>query len=196
MDPIEIKLVIVGNTSVGKTCIVKKATSGQFSEDSVPTLGASFISKLIEIDRKPIRVQIWDTAGQERYRGMTPMYYRGAHCAAIVFSLTDRQSFESVDGWIQSLNENAPPGTIIFLVANKVDMESDRIIQPQDGQAKADKIGAIYFEVSAKTGFGIDELFTQIPMKYLEAKGRHNSTTSNDKTVDLKSSQSNKKQCC
>lgn len=164
----ELKIVLIGNTNVGKTCVVKKATSGVFTEDTVATLGASYVSKLVTVNKTEVRLQIWDTAGQERYRGMTPMYYRGAHIALIVYSITDDKSFEGIDGWLESLQENASPDITLFLVGNKCDMENDRVVETDAGQAKADQIGAHFAEVSAKNGYGIDDLFLDIPRVFLE----------------------------
>jgi small GTP-binding protein len=167
-DPSELKLVIVGNTSVGKTCIVKMATTGVFGDDSVPTLGASYVSKVVTVGSAEVRLQIWDTAGQERYRGMTPMYFRGAHVALIVYAITDQEGFDGVDSWISSLRNNADPNIIMFLVGNKSDMDVDRVIPTEKGEEKAKEINAMFFEVSAKTGDRIDELFTAIASSFVE----------------------------
>lgn len=192
----ELKLVLVGNTSVGKTCVVKKATTGTFGEDSVPTLGAAYVSKIVNVDNTEVRLQIWDTAGQERYRGMTPMYYRGAHCALIVYSVTDQESYDSIDSWVQSLHDNADSEIILFLIANKADMENERVVSTQNGTMKASSIGATFYEVSAKTGLGIDDLFQEIPSQFL-AKNPSASAAQAD-TVQLKDQEGNKKKgkCC
>jgi len=167
-EPKELKIVLVGHTNVGKTCIVRQATTGTFSEDSAPTLGASYISKLTSVNGTDVRLQIWDTAGQERYRGMTPMYYRGAHVALMVYSISDAESFDSIDAWLTSLKENADPDILLFLVANKIDLDGERTIQRDQGANKASSIGARFYEVSAKTGQSIEELFIDIPKIFLE----------------------------
>lgn len=167
-EPKELKIVLVGHTNVGKTCIVRQATTGVFSEDSAPTLGASYVSKLANVNGTEVRLQIWDTAGQERYKGMTPMYYRGAQTALIVYSVTDSESFESVDGWLNSLRENAEPDITLFLLANKCDCDSDRTVTTEQGQEKARSMGAHFYEVSAKTGQNIEDVFTDIPKYFLE----------------------------
>ena len=170
VEPKELKIVLVGHTNVGKTCIVRQATTGVFSEDSAPTLGASYVSKLTNVNGTDVRLQIWDTAGQERYKGMTPMYYRGAQTALIVYSVTDSESFDSVDSWLTSLRENAEPNIILFLLANKCDMESERVITTEQGQEKAKQMDAHFYEVSAKTGNGIEEVFSDIPRYFLESQ--------------------------
>jgi Ras-related protein Rab-5C len=166
----EMKLVLVGNTSVGKTCIAKMATNGTFADDSVATLGASYVSKLVRIDNMEVRLQIWDTAGQERYRGMTPMYFRGAHEAVIAYSITDQESFDGIDSWVASLRENADSEIILFLVGNKCDLEEQRVISTDMGQNKAKDLDAIFYEVSAKTGDRVEDLFTDLAKIFLEKR--------------------------
>lgn len=167
MDAQDLKVVFVGNTNVGKTCVVKMATTGTFGDDTVATLGASYVSKMVTVNNTDARLQIWDTAGQERYRGMTPMYFRGANVAIVMYSIVDQESFESIDSWIDSLRENADPDVIIFLVGNKADLEEDRKIEFDQAQAKADEIKAVFMEVSAKTGYQIDTLFTEATKAFL-----------------------------
>ena len=190
----ELKLVLVGNTSVGKTCVVRKTTTGAFTEDSVPTLGASYVSKLVTVGNVDVRLQIWDTAGQERYRGMTPMYYRGGQVAIIMYAINDRSSFDGVFQWLDSLKENADPDIILFLVANKCDLDSDRLVTSEEGNSCAEKIGAHFYEVSAKTGQGIEDLFGEIPKIFLEKQTPNSPEEQNNLKLDSKS----KKQggCC
>lgn len=193
----ELKLVFVGNTSVGKTCIVKKATTGIFNEESISTLGASYVSKLVTYQGREIRLQIWDTAGQERYRGMTPMYYRGAHVAFIIYSISDRSSFEDVDDWLESLRENADVDIIIFLVGNKYDLENERKVSTEEGEKKAEEIGAIFYEVSAKIGYGIDDLFKDICNYYFEKHfKKENGNKSNVLSIDDSNQQGKRNNCC
>jgi small GTP-binding protein len=167
-EGIEIKVILVGNTSVGKTCIVKRGNSGVFDDESVPTLGAAYLPKVVVVGQKEVRLHIWDTAGQERYRGMAPMYFRGAHVAVLVYSVCDAQSFAGVDKWVESLQDNADVNILKFLVANKIDLEDDRIVTLEAGQDKADSLQAHYHEVSAKTGYGIDDFFQDVAKLYLE----------------------------
>jgi Ras-related protein Rab-5C len=164
----EMKLVLVGNTSVGKTCIAKMATTGEFGEDSAPTLGASYMSKVVHVDNVEVRLQIWDTAGQERYRGMTPMYFRGAHAAIVTYSVVNAESFEGVDSWISDLRDNADPDILIFIVGNKCDLDDERVIATSNGEEKAASIRATYYEVSAKTGDRVEDLFIHVAKSYIE----------------------------
>lgn len=192
----DLKIVLIGNANVGKTCVVKKATIGTFSDDTVPTLGASYASKIVKINDQDVRLQIWDTAGQEKYRGMTPMYYRGSQIALIVYSIIDMESFKAIDGWIESLRENAEPDIIMFLIGNKYDLDSQRAVETSQGQEKANEIGASFYEVSAKTGYQIDEMFNEIPASYMEKCANKKKTT--DPSLDLKgdNAEEKKKSCC
>lgn len=194
----ELKLVLIGNAAVGKTCVVKKATTSSFSEDSVPTLGASYVSKSVTCGRTEVRLQIWDTAGQERYRGMTPMYFRGAHAAIIMYSLTDQESFAAIDSWISSLRDNADPNIIMFLVGNKQDLAAEaRVVSTESGEQKAAEIKAEFCEVSAKTGYGVDDLFMNITRRFVENSPEIGNVE--EETVDLKKAhkkKDGKKNCC
>ena len=193
-EPKELKIVLVGHANVGKTCIVKRATTQTFSEDTAPTLGASYVSKLVPVNGTDIRLQIWDTAGQERYRGMTPMYYRGAQVALIVYSIHDSESFDAVDGWLNSLNENSDGDRILFLIGNKCDLEYDRVVTTELAQTKSKSIKAHFYEVSAKTGQGIEELFNDIPKYFLEKQ----KPTEQIPVININSNtnSSKKKNCC
>ena len=196
VEPKELKIVLVGHTNVGKTCIVRQATTGVFSEDSAPTLGASYVSKLTNVNGTDVRLQIWDTAGQERYKGMTPMYYRGAQTALIVYSVTDSESFDSVDSWLSSLRENAEPNITLFLLANKCDMESERVVTTEQGQEKARQMDAHFYEVSAKTGNGIEEVFSDIPKFFLETQSTSPIEQQQGLKLDGSTTTTKKKGCC
>jgi small GTP-binding protein len=167
-EGIEVKVILVGNTSVGKTCIVKRGSSGEFDEESVPTLGAAYLPKLVTVGQTEVRLHIWDTAGQERYRGMAPMYFRGAQIAVLVYAVTDVESYTGLDQWIETLKEHGDPSILIFLVGNKNDLDADRVVTFDDGQRKAESLSAHFHEVSAKTGYGIDDFFQDIAKLFLE----------------------------
>jgi Ras-related protein Rab-5C len=198
-DVAEHKVVLIGATSVGKTCIVKRGTTGVFDSSTMPTLGASYTSKLVNVGDSVTRLLIWDTAGQERYRGITPMYYRNAVAAIIVYSIADRASFEQVEVWLRSLEENIPAGVLLSLVGNKSDLDANREVPVDEGQEKANAIHATFCEVSAKTGEGIDELFVTVATTCLEhrqAKGK-DQPANQAVTVDVGlAGASQDKSCC
>ena len=191
----EIKLVLVGHQFVGKTCIVRMATTGSFEADTISTLGASYTSKTINVNSTEVRLQIWDTAGQERYRAMTPMYYRGAHVALVVYSVDNLESFQAIDQWVESLKENADANIIIFIAGNKADLEDSRVITTEQGQEKAKQYSAIFCEVSAKSGMGIDDLFNDIANTFLERN--HKSTSGGQQgKVSIEQTTVKKNKCC
>jgi small GTP-binding protein len=164
----EIKLVLIGNTDVGKTSIVKTAITGSFTGDSTATLGASYSTKSFTYGTRTVRLQIWDTAGHEKYRGMTPLYYHNAQVAIVVYSIAERETFDGIDFWMKSLRDNADAGILIFLVGNKVDLEAKRQIRTDEGAQKAAGCGVEFAEVSAKTGFGVGDLFASVSQIVLE----------------------------
>ena len=156
------KLVMLGDTSVGKSSIIKKFAYNSFYEFEEPTIGAAFICKDIEVDNKKIRIEIWDTAGQERYKSLTPMYFRYANIAIIVFDLTNKDSFEGVKYWMQTLEEKGEPDIFKVLVGNKKDIRNKIQVTNEDIQNYTNTYNILYFETSAKNGSGIETLFTEI----------------------------------
>jgi small GTP-binding protein len=160
-DDIELKVVLIGTSSVGKTSIVQRATTGSFDDACLPTLGASYTIKSVQVGPRTCRLQIWDTAGQERYRSITPMYYRSAQAALFVYSIVDRDSFEYIDTGIENFRENTEDASA-FLVANKCDLVDEGQISRAEGKRKAQELGIPFVEVSAMTGEGIDGLFAMV----------------------------------
>ena len=124
----ELKVVFLGDSRVGKTCIVGKFVTGNTLETTQPTVGAAFLSKTITVDDKEYKLNVWDTAGQEQYRGMAPIYYRNSKIAIICFDITCSQSYDSVQYWIDQLNSNIDDNITIVICGNKCDLESERQI--------------------------------------------------------------------
>lgn len=156
-----IKLLLIGDTSVGKTNIVSRYIQDVFSEKAKPTLGVDFMTKMIEINEKKVRVQIWDTAGQEKYRSITRSYYSNAKGAIVVYDVTDKLSFKNVEGWINDL-KSVVKELNIAIVGNKVDLVDDREVTKEEAEAYASSLGCVAFETSAKTGHNISALFKEL----------------------------------
>ena len=157
------KVVLVGDTQVGKTCILGRLTSGQFRASSPATVGAAFQNHVITTNKGAVSMQIWDTAGQEKYRSLAPMYYRSAQVAILFFDLTNRQSFLDLDQWANELEEKTTGEIKTFLVGNKCDLEDERQVSKEEAQEFSFQHGAIeYVETSAKTGDGVVDLFTKV----------------------------------
>jgi len=156
------KLVFVGDVEVGKTSIIGRYVYGVFNDVYQNTVGIDFLSKSIRLEGRAIRLQLWDTAGQERFRSLIPSYIRDASAVMIVYDITRKSSFSSVSGWVQNIREQQGPDARIVLVGNKADLEESRDVQTSEGEDLAKQIGALFFEVSAKSGVNIDELFAQL----------------------------------
>ena len=159
------KLVILGDTAVGKSCLVLRYVRDEFCEFQESTIGAAFLSHVVNLDYESVKLEIWDTAGQERYRSLAPMYYRGSAAAIIVYDVTNKESFSGAKSWVKELERRSGPDMIIALAGNKSDMESKRQIEFEEVSAYAKENNLLHFETSAKTGANIKELFTEIATK-------------------------------
>ena len=157
-----LKFVIIGDANVGKSNILRKLSCGQNREEFQTIIGVEFCSKNIEIRNKIYRVQIWDTAGQENFRYITRLYYKKSTCAIMVYSITDRNSFDHLIGWIDDCKEMAPKTITMVLVGNNAHEENKREVSYKEGKSLAKKYGMQFFEISAETGQNIDELFFSI----------------------------------
>ena len=194
-----VKLVLLGDSGVGKTSIATQYISGKAPQSVKPTIGAAFVTKSIVVDGQPIELLIWDTAGQEVYRGLAPMYYRSALIAIVVYDITRQQSYESVAYWINELKANADSRTIIVVCANKIDLEDQRAVDETTAQNFAEAHGALYAATSATTGSGIDRMFQMAVGKLLKDQaGESINQNRNGATVQLKQDQNNKEKggCC
>ena len=153
------KVVLVGDSFVGKTNIMSKYLKNEFHEDSKATVGVEFGSKQFKIEGHTIKAQIWDTAGQERYKSITSAYYKGAKGAFVVYDITRKESFDSIDKWINDLYSSADKKLTIVVIGNKNDLEDQRIITKEQGQEKANKLNIAFMETSALTGNNLDKAF-------------------------------------
>ena len=151
------KLIIIGESTVGKSCIVKRYTDGTFSEAFMSTVGADFKIKILELNHHKIKVQVWDTAGQEQFHSITKSYFRGAHGILLIFDVSNRVSFDRTKKWMDSIRDTSDDRVIIVLVGNKIDLE--REISREEGIKQAESYQIPYFETSAKTGEGIEDVF-------------------------------------
>lgn len=155
----QIKCVFLGDSGVGKTCMLHRFINGTFITPTSPTIGGSYLSKVVTYESRKIDLMLWDTAGQEMYRGLAPMYYRNAKIAFIVFDITSQKSFESVKFWVEELRQNTGNDIIIVIVGNKCDLEQMKVVDTDKAEAYTKSVGATYIETSAMSGYGIDHLF-------------------------------------
>ena len=153
------KILLIGDSGVGKTSLIMRFTKNIFSEDFLNSIGVDFKSKDLNVEGKKIKLQIWDTAGQERFRTITSSYYRTAHAIAIVFDITRRQSYEHVKRWVEDINKYAKENTIKFLIGNKSDLANEKQVSYEEARALASQMGMTYFHLSAKRNENINEFF-------------------------------------
>ena len=136
-DPREVKVVLLGDTGVGKSSLVLRFVTNSFKAYSESTIGASFMSKIMTIDGNKIKFQIWDTAGQEKYHSLAPMYYRGAAVAIVVYDITRKSSFTTLQNWIKELRQLGPEDIVIVIAANKCDLDDQREVETETARAYA-----------------------------------------------------------
>jgi small GTP-binding protein len=164
-DKLTFRVVTIGDSSVGKTSIVKKFIHGRFDAFEKNTVGALYESFTDKVGGRDLEVQIWDTAGQEQYRSLSPVYFRSAAAALLVFDITNRQSFENLDDWLLSFRNAGTDQAILFLLGNKADLHEQQNVKTGEGEEWAASHGCRYFETSAKTGDGIAEVFKAVVEK-------------------------------
>eukprot|EP01121_Diplochlamys_sp_Union-15-3_P012538 TRINITY_DN3769_c0_g1_i1.p1 TRINITY_DN3769_c0_g1~~TRINITY_DN3769_c0_g1_i1.p1 ORF type:complete len:205 (-),score=26.44 TRINITY_DN3769_c0_g1_i1:78-692(-) len=158
------KYVIVGDTAVGKSCLLLQFTDKRFQPQHDLTIGVEFGSRTINIDSKSVKLQIWDTAGQEKFRSITRSSnffsdYRGAYGALLVYDITRRETFDHVATWLDDCRKCSGPNIVIMLIGNKCDLENSRQVSHEEGQEFARKHGLFFLETSAKTAQNVDEAF-------------------------------------
>lgn len=156
------KVLLIGNSGVGKTGMLTRFCDDEFKEDSEATIGVDFRLCSRTIDRKRVKIQLWDTAGQERFRTITASYYRGSHGVIVVYDITDRTSFQHVRMWMEELGKYAKEGTVRLLVGNKCDLASKRCVSQHEGRELAEELGVHFLETSAKNSHNIEAAFAAL----------------------------------
>jgi len=162
---LQFKLVLLGDSAVGKSSLVLRFVKKQFYEYQESTIGAAFLTQTVNVKDYVVKFEIWDTAGQERYHSLAPMYYRGAAAAVVVYDLTNRQSFVRAKSWVKELQRQGNPNIVIALAGNKLDLQDKRQIDIEEAKAYADENQIMFFETSAKTDFNVTSLFESIAIK-------------------------------
>lgn len=196
------KILTIGESGVGKTCILRMFVEGKFLKNHLATIGIDFKTKNIEVEGTSIKLKIWDTAGQERFRNITNQYYKGADGIVLVFDLTDQKSFDKIREWMAQIKANTRSEEIaVVLLGNKCDAEP-KVIQKNDAISLGEELGKIqYFETSASLNIGITESFTYLAKEILNKK---NITLKNGQTpqgkgmniADGGKTPGKKKECC
>lgn len=164
--PPRVKLVLIGDSGVGKSCLALRYVKGMFDPQCRITVGAAFLSHSTTLpDGNTVKFELWDTAGQERYQSLAPLYYRGSHAAAVVYDVTMRESFVKAQFWIDELQRNAGQSIVLVLVGNKTDLAEQRQVSEEEGRDLADSCGMMFVETSAKTAANVAEVFESVAAK-------------------------------
>ena len=203
-----LKLVLIGDSGVGKTNILSRYNNNEFSLATQPTVGVEFGNKVIKKENKSIKLQLWDTAGQERYKAITNAFYKGSKGAFVVYDITRKSSFLNIDKWIGELKTNGSEDILIILVGNKTDLEDKREVSTDEGEKKAKQYGIAFCETSALQGKNIEYAFNiLIDEIILEIENAKQKEMKNNKSNNKKKSKGimlninndknhKKKKCC
>ena len=199
------KIIIIGDTCVGKSNILSRYLKDEFREDSKSTVGVELGSKFLKVKGVGTKLQIWDTAGQERYRSITSSYFKGSHGCFIVYDITNETSFEDVNKWYEQAQKESSKEVSIILVGNKCDLENERKVSKEKGEEKARALNCPFFETSALSKLKIDDIFNEMVNNIFDRTGGPKNdddddieiVNENDKAVSLKTEQPEaKKGCC
>ena len=197
-----VKVILIGDSAVGKTNIMSKYLKNQFMEDSKATVGVEFGSKLFNINGHNIKAQIWDTAGQEKYKAITGAYYKGSKGAFVVYDITKKDTFDSVDKWIHDLKSTGDPKMTIMIIGNKLDLEHKREVLKEQGEEKARSFGCAFLETSAFSGDNIEKGFEMMISEIFKKYGNDSLEDDDSGTVErgedikLEKKENKKKGCC
>ena len=196
---IQIKLLMIGDSGVGKTCLLLRYANDSFSPTFITTIGIDFKIKNIQLDGKRVKLQIWDTAGQERFRTITTSYFRGAQGILLVYDVTDRQTFVSIRNWVAQIQMHADVNVNKILIGNKCDMSDQRAVTFEEGEALAKEYNIHFFETSAKQNINVDTSFltvaTDVKVRLMAADGAGSAPSGGHKLA-AGASTSSKAGCC
>jgi len=201
-----IKLLLIGDSGVGKSCLLLRFSDDSFTPSFITTIGIDFKIRTIELEGKRIKMQIWDTAGQERFRTITTAYYRGAMGILLVYDVTDDKSFQNIRNWIRNIEQHAAENVNKILIGNKCDLVDKKVIDTSRGKALADEYKIKFMETSAKNSINVDDSFITLARdikKRLFDSGQiqqDNNTPNKDGIKNLNSNNTtksnNQKECC
>ncbi|KAL5721681.1 Ras-related protein Rab-2-B [Ranunculus cassubicifolius] len=163
------KFITIGDSGIGKSCLLLGFTDKKYERIYNPTIGVEFGAQTLTIDGKRVKLHIWDTAGQENFRSITRSYYRGVAAALLVYDVTIRSSFNHVITWLEEIKENATTSNLVItLVGNKCDISNRRVVSYEEGEQFAKKHGLGFMETSARTSENVDEVFTSTAKEVLK----------------------------
>ena len=194
---VKYKIMVLGESKVDKTSLIKRYTKDQFGGVYLTTVGMDFQDKIIEIEDKKVRLQIWDTAGQERFRNVTKSYFQSSQGLVLVYDITDRESFEKLNFWVDNIKNNAPENAKFILVGNKCDLANERKVSYEEGENYAKNLNIKFFEASARDGTNVNELFFYLANEiYQDNKLKGNNNSNNGVILRLAPSNNVKRFGC
>merc|ERR1711977_187099 len=165
------KLLLIGDSGVGKSCLLLRFADDTYQESYISTIGVDFKIRTVEIDGKVIKLQIWDTAGQERFRTITSSYYRGAHGIIVVYDVTDEETYTAVERWMTEIDRFAGPEVNKMIVGNKCDMVTKKKVEFAKAKEYADGLGIPFFETSAKDNQNVEQAFLDLTRDIKKSMG-------------------------
>ncbi|CAM9730217.1 unnamed protein product [Pylaiella littoralis] len=192
------KLVLIGDSGVGKSCLLLRFADDAFTDSYISTIGVDFRFRTVKIDKKTVKLQIWDTAGQERFRTITSAYYRGADGIIMVYDVTGQESFDHVNDWLSEVNRYASEGTSKLLIGNKSDRE-DKVVDSAAAKEYAESLGIPFLETSAKSASNVEEAFLTMASELIRTREARAATQVDNPTVQLGGSgsgASSNSKCC
>jgi small GTP-binding protein len=200
------KVILLGDSGVGKTCLSNRAINNNFSKNYFATIGFEFSSFNIKINDTIIKLQIWDTCGQELYRSLVSSFYRNTSLGIIVYSIISKESFENIEQWLKDLKTYSNPDIKLFLIGNKLDLENERVISKKEGETLANNYKFnLFMEASAKTGINAQNIFIEaskilyedyLKYKDLDLNGDINNSKETSKSLNKKGEKDEKGGCC
>ena len=192
------KILLLGDSDVGKSSLILRYVDGLWAETFVPTIGVDFKVKTLEIGDKNIKMQIWDTAGQERFRNVISSYFRGSHGILLIYDITNKSSFKDLEDWLGVIENNASKNVLKILIGNKNDLEGDRQIKTEEGQAFANRNNMQFIETSAKMNTNVTDAFEALAKIMMEFNSDKKPISTQNKKVNVSSGKNlnTKKKCC
>ncbi|PVU99360.1 hypothetical protein BB559_000768 [Furculomyces boomerangus] len=196
------KLLLIGDSGVGKSCLLLRFADDTYTESYISTIGVDFKIRTIELEGKTVKLQIWDTAGQERFRTITSSYYRGAYGIIVVYDVTDQESFANVERWLQEIGRYASEGVNKLLVGNKCDLTESRVVDYTQAKEFADQLGIPFLETSAKDATNVEQAFLTMAKQIKDRVGAPNMQQQQDqlkKAININQGQNVSNQnagCC
>ena len=163
-----VKILLIGESGVGKTCVLQRFNNGEFMVNHLTTIAIDFKVKFFKVGETMLKMQIWDTAGQERFHTLTQGFFNCSHGIVVVYSVTDIKSFQKISHWISQIKQHAPEYTRVILIGNKCDLKDERVVSYEQGKEIADKNNVKFFETSAYNGENIEESFRALAEEILE----------------------------